>query len=173
MNPTPRFLSASPCLAFLVLILLVVASASADEGRETNASLPLNPASPVPTEARRLALEAAGAFVNDGFRIRDGEWTGMLFSGKPAFLKVNLFQGESYWFVGATPSTGAVLRITVYDAAGKPLKSEQWKDGAQGAGARCAAGIAPLQSGRYFVGVELMENPGGLPIEFSVVYAYK
>jgi len=173
MKSHTRFLSVAPCLVFLALIPLVVASASADEGRETNASLPLNPASPVPTEARRLALEAAGAFVNDGFRIRDGEWTGMLFRGKPSFLKVNLFQGESYWFVGATPSTGAMLRITVYDPAGKPLKSEQWKDSAQGAGARCAAGIAPLQSGRYFVGVELLENPGGLPIEFSVVYAYK
>jgi hypothetical protein len=171
MKTLPRFLSVS--LILVPLLLGISLPARGEEGHDTNASLPVNPASPVPTEARRLALEAAGAFVNDGFRIRDGEWTGMLFRGKPAFLRVTLFQGESYWFVGATPSTGAVLRITVYDAAGKPIKGEQWKDSAQGAGARCAAGVAPIQSGQYFVGVELMENPGGLPIEFSVVYAYK
>jgi hypothetical protein len=145
----------------------------AEEGHETDASLPLNPAAPIPTEARRLALDAAGAFTNDGFRIRDGEWSGMLMKGKPVFLNVTLFQGESYWFVGASPSSGATLRITIYDSTGKPLKSEQWKDAAQGAGARYAAGVAPLKSGRYFVGVELMENPGGLPVEFSLVYAYK
>jgi len=172
MKMFPRFLPSIPLLT-LALLLGVTTLAKAEEEALSNPPLPVNPAAPIPTEARRLALEAAAAFVNDGFRIRDGEWTGMLFRGKPSFLSVTLFQGESYWFVGATPAPGAVLRITVYDAEGKSLKTEQWKDGAQGAGARCAAGVAPLKSGRYFVGIELMENPGGLPIEFSIVYAYK
>jgi hypothetical protein len=161
----------SSLLVAFALALATVALAQTD--KESNAEATFNPAAPVPTEARRLALDAAGAFTNDGFRIRDGEWSGMLMKGKPVFLNVTLFQGESYWFVGASPSSGATLRITIYDSTGKPLKSEQWKDGAQGVGARCAAGIAPVKSGRYFVGIELMENPGGLPVEFSLVYAYK
>jgi hypothetical protein len=161
----------SSLLVAFALAMATVALAQTD--KESNAEATFNPAAPVPTEARRLALDAAGAFVNDGFRIRDGEWGGILLKGKPSFLSVTLFQGESYWFVGATPTQAAQLRVTLYDDAGKPVKTEQWKDAAQGGGARCAAGVASLKSGRYFVGVELMDNPGGLPVEFSLVYAYK
>jgi hypothetical protein len=172
MKNIARFFPAVPFLA-LSLVMGIPAVARSEAGSESNTLLPVNPALPVPTEARRLALEAAGAFVNDGFRIRDGEWSGTLSKGTPAFLRVTLFQGESYWFVGASGTPGAVLRITMYDGAGKPIKTEQWKDGAQGGGARCAAGIAPGKSGKYFVGVELMGSPAGLPVEYSVVYAYK
>ena len=151
------------------------ASLIAPSSRDSNPG-PLsggNPAVPVSTESRRLALEAAGAFLNDGFRIRDGEWRGTLTMATPLFLSVTLFEGESYWFVGASPSRDVVLRLTVYDSGGKPIRTEQWKDGAQGSGSRCAAGVASVKSGRYFIGMEMTENPTRMPVDFSVVYAYK
>ena len=120
-----------------------------------------------------MALDAAGAFVNEGFRIRDAEWAGSLTKGTPVFLQITLFAGEGYWFVAATPTPGARVRVTLYDAQGKPLKTEQWKDDAQGAGARAAAGVAPDQSGKYFVSVELIESPSDRQSDFSLVYAYK
>ena len=132
-----------------------------------------NRAKPIPSESRRLALETAGAFVNDGFRIRDGEWNGTLAKGKPLFLQVTLFAGESYWFVAASPVRGGVIRVTLYDSMGKPVKGEQWKTPTGDGGARSAAGVAPGKSGTYFVGVELLEQPDPSAADFSLVYAYK
>lgn len=132
-----------------------------------------NRAKAIPSESRRLALETAGAFVNDGFRIRDGEWNGTLAKGKPLYLQVTLFAGESYWFVVASPMRGGVIRVTLYDSSGKPVKGEQWKAPAGDGGARSAAGIAPAKSGTYFVGVEILEQPDPASAEFSLVYAYK
>ena len=132
-----------------------------------------NRAAAVPTEARRLALETAGAFVNDGFRIRDGEWSGTLAKGNPLFLQVTLFAGESYWFVAASSARGAVARVTLYDSAGKAVKGEQWKAPVGDVGARSAAGVVPGKCGTYFVGVELLEQPDPASADFSLVYAYK
>lgn len=132
-----------------------------------------NRAKSIPSESRRLALETAGAFLNDGFRIRDGEWNGTLTKEKPLFLQVTLFAGESYWFVAASPFRDGVLRVTLYDSAGKPVKGEQWRAPVGDAGARSAAGVAPAKSGAYFVGVELLAQPDSASAEFSLVYAYK
>ena len=132
-----------------------------------------NRAKAIPSESRRLALETAGAFVNDGFRIRDGEWNGTLAKGKPLFLQVTLFAGESYWFVVASTVRGGVIRVTLYDSAGKPVKGEEWKATTGDGGARSAAGIAPAKSGTYFVGVELLQQPDPASADFSLVYAYK
>ena len=134
---------------------------------------------PIPTESRRLSLETAGAFVNYGFRIRDGEWSGKLSAGAPMVLQVTLFAGEHYWFVAASQANRIPLRITVYDTTGKPVKGLTWHDPLQEkgerSGSRSAAGIVPNQSGKYYVGVEFGENsatPNG-PVDFSMVYCYK
>jgi|GEM_PF-475074 len=140
---------------------------------EKSSGQAVNRMAPIPTEARRMALELAGAFQNDGFRVRDGEWGGTLTKGDPRFLRLTLFAGESYWVIAATPSQAATLRVTLYDAQGKALKTEQWKDESRGIGSRYAVGVAPDQSGKYFASVELIETSGDLPAEFSLIYAYK
>ena len=136
-----------------------------------------NRAMAVPSEARRLALETAGAFTNDGFRTRDGEWSGTLTKGTPLFLQVTLFAGESYWFIAASPQRGGVVRVTLHDSSGKRIKGEQWKDeikeGDLKPFARSAAGLSPEKSGTYFVAVELVEQPDASPADFTLVYAYK
>ena len=159
-------------LPFLSVFLLTSMVASGiDQNRETLP--PTNPSHPVPTEARRLALESAGAFTNEGFRIRDAEWAFTLNKGTKAFLQVTLFAGNHYWFVTASPNPGAKLRVTLYDRIGNPLKTQQWQEMGEHGGSRAAAGIAPERSGRYFVGVEILDAPNDLPLDCSLVIAYK
>jgi len=140
------------------------ASAVAEENSETPVSM-----APVPTEARRIALETAGAFLNDGFRVRDGEWTVSPAPGIPAFLVVNLFAGNRYWFVAASPVAGAKLVVTLFDSQGKQVKTEQWSDSGAKLGTRTAAGIAPERSGGYFVRIESQDTQA----ETCLVYRYK
>ena len=53
--------------------------------------------------ARKTALDLAGAFSNDGFKIRDGHWCTELAPAKPQVIQVNLYAGNEYWFcAGAT-----------------------------------------------------------------------
>ncbi len=137
---------------------------------------PVNPAGPVPSEARRLALDAMRPFAKEGFRIRDGEWSIELTKGNSRFLQVTLFAGERYLFAAASPQQGGELRLTLFDATGKEVKAETPKgtDPAASGGGTCAvAEVAPGKSGNYFVGVEFTESPGTGPSEVSIVYAYK
>lgn len=165
----------------LLLLLLLLPGFSGIAAAQDTVSSSQKVMAPIPTEARRLALETAGAFENDGFRIRDGEWSATLSKGVPVFLQVTLFAGENYWFVAASPATAASLRLTVYDASGKPVKSESWHsplkgEGTKMEGTRSAAGVAPTQSGKYFIGVEGTNQTGApaeRPIDFALVYCYK
>ena len=139
-------------------------------------TLPVNPAGPVPSEARHLALETLRPFAKEGFHIRDGEWSDELTKGEPRFLQVTLFAGERYLFAVSSPLRAAKLRLTLFDAAGKEVKSEIPKEAdpnASGGSKGAVVEVAPGKSGNYFVRVELVESPGTGPCEFSLVYAYK
>jgi hypothetical protein len=50
------------------------------------------------TKAHKAALDLAGAFSNDGFKLRDGSWSGAIQSGSPKIIQVNLYAGNEYWF---------------------------------------------------------------------------
>ena len=60
-------------------------------------------------EARKTALDVAGAFSNEGFKIRDGHWCGMITPHNHALIAVNLFAGNQYWF-----SAGAKKLLPVF-----------------------------------------------------------
>jgi hypothetical protein len=115
--------------------------------------------------ARKVALDLAGAFSNDGFKLRDGHWTGSVASGKGAVIQVNLFAGNEYWFsLGATTKAKKVL-VSVFDETGKPIEYEPYQEGAS-----AAAGFAPDASGPYLIKVEELE---GEPSVFCLLYSYK
>lgn len=129
------------------------------------AAAPLHAASNDEVEARRVALDVAGAFTNDGFKLRDGNWTGSLAPGKPQLIQVNLYAGNQYWFtLGATPAAKKVL-VTIYDETGKPVESDPYQEVSV-----AAAGYSPQTSGSYFVKVEEVE---GTPAAFCLIYSYK
>ena len=161
------------CLLLLCGGPITVSAVAQTHETRTSQEKGSNPAIPIPTESRRLALETAGAFSNDGFRIRDAEWPLSLTKATPVFLQVTLFEGNRYWFVTGTPSPAAKIRVTLYNSLGYPVKSEQWQDSGEHGGSRAAIGFAPESSGSYFIGVELLEVPSNLPLDCSLVCAYK
>jgi hypothetical protein len=117
------------------------------------------------SSARSKVLDLAGAFTNDGYRIRDGFWPGEIEPKRPKILEVNLFAGNEYWFCAAAMSPARRLAVSVYDKDGKPVEMETYSDGAS-----AAAGVEPDVSGQYFVKVDLLE---GEKSPFCLLYTYK
>jgi hypothetical protein len=126
---------------------------------------PAAPAAETDLSARSKALEIAGAFSNDGYKMRDGYWSGELEPGKGRFLEVNLYAGNEYWFSAAATPPARKLSVAVYNEKGKPVAIETYEDGAA-----AAAGFIPDVSGRYFVRVLLNE---GEKSQFCLLYSYK
>lgn len=120
---------------------------------------------PEPAGARSKVLELAGAFANDGYRLRDGFWAADIEPGKSRVLAVNLFAGNEYWFSAAVVPPGRKLAVDVYNAKGKLMKGEIYEDGPA-----AAAGFVPSVSGEYFIKVTLVE---GEKTEFCLLYSYK
>ena len=130
------------------------------------AALPLQAApSDEEVEARKRALLLAGAFSNDGFKIRDGNWVGDIKLGQARIIQVNLYAGNEYWFSAAATDPAKKLTVSVYDEKGAPLPFEPYQEAAT-----AAAGFSPKASGTYFVKVEEVE---GEPAAFCLLYSYK
>jgi hypothetical protein len=126
---------------------------------------PLHAATDAEVDARRIALELAGAFSNDGFKLRDGVAMGTLEKGKPKVVQVNLYAGNEYWFSLAGAGEAKKVAVSVFDETGKKLDTEPYQEGAT-----AAAGFTPGASGPYFVKVELVE---GATAAFCLLYSYK
>jgi hypothetical protein len=114
--------------------------------------------------ARKDALDVAGAFSNDGFKIRDGHWCGVIKPHEHALVAVNLYAENQYWFSAAVAEP-AKIAVSVYDETGKQVMTESYNNGE-----KAAAGLSPANSGQYFVSVDLVEGDGG---SFCLVYSYK
>lgn len=115
--------------------------------------------------ARSRALDLAGAFSNDGFLLRDGYWPGEIEPGRPRFLEVNLFAGNSYWFCAAASPPARSIAISIFDENGNPLPYEAYSDEHV-----AGAGVIPQVSGRYILKLEMLE---GEKAPFCVLYTYK
>ncbi len=115
--------------------------------------------------ARQVALELAGAFSNDGFKLRDGHWTGTLARGESKVIAVNLYTGNEYWFsVGATDKAKKVS-VEIFDETGAPVEGEKFTSGT-----KAASGLSVEKSGEYFIRVRLDE---GEAAGVCFVYSYK
>ncbi|MGH8046891.1 MAG: hypothetical protein ACREKL_06565 [Chthoniobacterales bacterium] len=128
---------------------------------------PAAPAIPEGAEAqaRSEALELAGAFSNDGYKIRDGFYFGELAPGKSVVIEVNLFAGDEYWFCAAANSPGRKIAVKVYNEHGAAVEQQAYENGAS-----AAAGVVAGESGKYLVKVTLAEGETA-PICF--LYCYK
>ncbi len=129
------------------------------------AALPLHAVTDGEVEARRVALELAGAFSNDGFKLRDGVWVGELQPGQPRIVQVNLYAGNEYWFALGATKAAKKLAVSIYDETGKKVESERYQDAAT-----AAEGFSPDASGPYYLKVEILE---GEAVSFCLVYCYK
>lgn len=115
--------------------------------------------------ARNAASDLAGAFANDGFKLRDGAWTGQLAPHQSQLVQVNLYAGNQYWFSLGTTAEAKAISIGVYDETGKPVEFEPFTEAT-----RAAAGFAPRVSGPYYIRIEETE---GAPASFCLLYSYK
>jgi hypothetical protein len=116
-------------------------------------------------QARKDALDVAAAFSNDGFKIRDGHWCGIVKPHDHSLVAVNLYAGNEYWFSAGVTEPAKKIAVSVYDETGKQVTTETYDNGN-----KAAAGFAPLNSGQYFVSVDLLEGEAG---SFCLVYSYK
>ena len=90
---------------------------------------PSPPAAETDVSARSKALELAGAFSNDGYKIRDGYWPGEIEPDRAQFLEVNLFAGNEYWFSAAVTSPGRKIAVGVLNEKGKPWTIKSMRTG--------------------------------------------
>lgn len=123
------------------------------------------PASDPSVSARSIVLEVAGAFANDGYKVRDGYWSGKLEAGKPQLIEVNLFAGNEYWFSAAAMPPAEQIELKIFDELGKQVEGQKYEDGL-----KVAAGIETQFSGKYFVQIQMLK---GSPAEFCLIYSYK
>src|SRR5437667_2004310 len=129
------------------------------------ASIALRAETDAEVRARKDALDIAGAFSNDGFKIRDGHWCGVVKPHNNSLVAVNLYAGNQYWFSASAEEPAKKIAVSVYDETGKQLTTESYNNEE-----RAAAGFSPVNSGQYFVSVDLVEGEGGT---FCLVYSYK
>jgi|GEM_PF-416447 hypothetical protein len=115
---------------------------------------------------RAKALELAGAFSNDGYKIRDSFWLSKLLPiGQTTILAVNLFAENKYWFCVAAGSPARRLVLKLYNEAGDLVSTQSYDRDST-----AALGAEPSESGKYYLSVELLE---GEPANFCVLYTYK
>jgi len=138
-----------------ILLSLFVLFASVIVRAETDAEV----------QARKDALDVAGAFSNEGFKIRDGHWCGIVKPHDHSLIAVNLYTGNQYWFSAGATEPAKKIAVSVYDETGKQVKTEGYSNGE-----KAAAGFSPENSGQYFVSIDLIEGEEG---SFCLVYSYK
>jgi hypothetical protein len=126
---------------------------------------PLHAATDGEVEARRIVLDLAGAFSNDGFKLRDGVFMGTLDPGKAKVVQVNVYAGNEYWFSVAASGKAKKIAVTIYDELGRKVEQEPYQEGVT-----AAAGFSPDVSGPYFIKLELLDGPSSA---FCLVYSYK
>lgn len=137
--------------AIVAVLIALLATARADNETET--------------AARKAALDVAGAFSNEGFKIRDGHWVGALKLHEPALISVNLYAGNQYWFSVGGEDKAKKLGVKIFDESGRLMTSDPYD-----AESRAAAGFSPVTSGEYFVAIEILE---GEEASCCLLYSYK
>src|SRR3954471_2716204 len=101
-------------LSILCALLLTNPAARAESDKEV--------------QAHKAVLDLAGAFSNDGFKIRDGHWAGALKQKENAVIAVNLYAGNQSWFSVGTIEPAKKVDVAIYDETGKLMESEPYQD---------------------------------------------
>ena len=152
MKPPVRLL----CVALLFAALPAPAQTAGDAASsEKNAQTTL--------PARLYSV--VGALGNEGFKLRDGGWSGSIEGSKAQRLAVNLFAGNQYWFGAATSGAGETPDLVLRDPSGNKMQPVAYEgDGI------AAVGVTAPVTGRYIV--ELSGSASGSR-DFCLFYLFK
>ncbi len=115
--------------------------------------------------ARETALTLAGAFANNGFKVRDGYWSGTLEKGGKKAIEVNLYAGNEYWFSLGASAEASAVEVKVFNEEGAQVNTESYTEGMT-----AAAGFRPEASGPYYLQIG---GTTGADATFCLVYSYK
>src|SRR5919198_2163009 len=107
----------------LILLSVLVFTASVTARGDTDAEV----------QARKDALDVAGAFSNDGFKIRDGHWCGTIKPNDQTLVAVNLYAGNQYWFTAGATELAKKIAISLYDETGKQVTTDNYNSGEKAA----------------------------------------
>jgi len=105
-------------------------------------------------EAISIALEAATSYVEQGFEVREDNWSGEVQPGKPLLVRHQLFRGNEYWFWAGTSWPGASVKVDVFDGEGVSIGLESFSEDSY-AGVRAL----PQKTGTYFIRVIAEYDP--------------
>ncbi len=145
-----------------IFLLILLAASSGVFAQSPGPS----PAAAEPAPGLRPALyDLAGALGNEGFKVRDGVWSGILQDGKPRHVALNLFAGNQYWFCAASSAPGESPSITLRDPSGQAVDLVPFKRDKVS-----AAGVTAGATGRYIL--EIGGSARGSR-EICVLYLFK
>jgi hypothetical protein len=105
-------------------------------------------------EAISLALEAATPYVEQGFEVREDNWSGEVEPGKPLLVRHQLFRGNEYWFWAGTSWPGATVKVDIFDSDGNSVGLESFSKNSF-AGVRAL----PEKTATYFIRVLTQYDP--------------
>lgn len=105
-------------------------------------------------EALSFAYEAATPYVEQGFEVREDNWSGEVEPGKPLLVRHQLFRGNEYWFWAGTSWPGASIQVDIFDSEGNSVGLESFAKGSF-AGVRAL----PEKTATYFIRVVTAYDP--------------
>ena len=120
-------------------------------------------------EALNVAFEAAVPYIEQGFQVREDNWSGEIPSNEPKLVRHQLFRGNEYWFWLATSFEDCELTLEIFDTDGNSVAIESFSKG-QTAGVR----VLPSKTGTYFLRVTIKSKKGtDATLDWGLVYGYR
>lgn len=105
-------------------------------------------------EAISIALEAATPYVEQGFEVREDNWSGEVQPGQPLLVRHQLFRCNEYWFWAGTSWPGTTVKVDIFDGEGLSIGLETFAKGPF-AGVRAL----PQSTGTYFIRIVAEYDP--------------
>jgi hypothetical protein len=118
-------------------------------------------------DAHSRAMEAATAYVKEGYLVRQEYWAGSVAVRQPSVVKHQLFKGNSYWFWLGSDEDSAQVTVHVYDPGGKIADAEAWQRGNM-----AAVKVVPKKTGIYLI-VFSVEQSKVKKVRWALAYGYK
>lgn len=118
-------------------------------------------------DAHSRAMEAATAYVKQGYLVRQEYWAGSLPARQPSVVKHQLYKGNSYWFWLGSDEDSAQVTVHVYDSGGKLVDAESWQRGNM-----AAVKVVPKKTDTYLI-VFSIEQSRARKNRWALAYGYK
>lgn len=118
-------------------------------------------------EAHDYAMEAALAYVQQGYTVREDYWNGEVASGQKLAIHHQLFKGNEYAFWLGTANENCELEIAIYDDKNQPVHMETRNDKFTS-----SVRVNPPKTGTYTV-VFSVKSKKEKGVTWALAYGYR